>query len=59
MEQEYHTRINWMDRSQVEEALTDIGIVTSDSDTTYDLRDTLRQCVMDGDIDKELLPEWR
>ena len=59
MEQEYHTRINWMGHSEIEEALTSIGMACSPDESTDDLRETLRQCVMDGDIDKELLPEWR
>lgn len=59
MEQEYHTRLNWMGRSQIESALESVGIACYDSESTDDLRETLRENVLDGTYDKNLLPEWR
>ena len=59
MKQEYHTRINWMEHAELEEALTSIGMACSPDETTNELRETLRENVLDGTYDKELLPEWR
>jgi hypothetical protein len=59
MEQEFHTRLNWMGRSAIEEALASIGVESFDFETTDVLRETLRDNVLDGTYDKDLLPEWR
>lgn len=55
MKQEYHTRINWLDRTQIVEALEGVGIACFDSETTEDLREALRENVLDGTINPDTL----
>lgn len=50
MEQNTHTAINWLDRSKVQELLEDNGMAVYDSESTDDLKDTLRDCIESGDI---------
>lgn len=55
MDQAIHARINWMDREEVVALLENVGIACYDSESTDELRDALRENVMDGTI--ELPPE--
>ncbi len=50
MKQEIHTQINWLDREQIVQLLEGNGMACYDSESTDNLRETLRQCVQDGDI---------
>lgn len=55
MEQPIHTAINWLPRSRIQELLEEAGFGVYDSESTDDLRETLRQSVEDGDIPEEVL----
>lgn len=55
MDQSIHTAINWLDRSKVQELLEGNGMAVYDSESTDDLRDTLRECVASGDISPAML----
>jgi len=50
MKQSIHTKINWFDRHEIESLLEGNGMACYASESTEDLRDTLRECVKDGDI---------
>jgi len=52
MEQAIHTQINWLDHGQIVEILEKYGFACYSSETTDELRDTLRENVMDGTIDE-------
>jgi len=55
MDQKIHTAINWLDHDQVVTLLEGNGMACLDDETTNDLRETLRQCIEDGDIEPEAL----
>lgn len=55
MDQSIHTKINWLDRSKIQALLEGNGMAVYDSESTDDLRDTLRECVADGDISPDML----
>ena len=55
MKQSVHTAINWLDRSKIQELLEGNGMAVYDSESTDDLRDTLRECVASGDIEPSAL----
>ncbi len=55
MEQSTHTTINWLDREKVVTLLEGNGMACYDTESTDDLKETLRQCVTDGDITLEEL----
>ena len=46
------TCINWLERSQIVDFLEGNGMAVMDDEDTEDLRDTLFQCVEDGDIEE-------
>jgi len=50
MKQEMHTAINWLDRNEIVAYLEGNGMACYDTESTDDLRETLKQCVEDGDI---------
>jgi len=52
MKQSVHTRINWLHRRQIENLLECHGFACYDSESTDDLREALRECVMDGEIEE-------
>lgn len=58
MDQKYHTAINWMDRSQITKILEDYGFAVYDSESTDELREALRNNVVDGTISKSILSEF-
>jgi len=52
MKQELHTQINWMDRQMVIDILQDVACIQCyDSESTDELRDTLRENIEDGTIE--------
>lgn len=53
MKQSVHTAINWLSRNRIQELLEGAGFAVYDSESTDDLRETLRDSVESGDI-----PEW-
>ena len=55
VKQSTHTAINWLDRKDIVKLLEGNGMACYDSESTDDLRDTLRQCVEDGDISPAML----
>ena len=55
MDQALHTAINNLDRSQIVEILEAYGFGVSDEETTNDLREALRENMMDGTICVSLL----
>lgn len=57
MEQATHTTINWMDRDQIVASLEAVGIACYDKESDDELREALRQNVMDGTIAAEDLPD--
>ena len=57
MEQNIHTAINWLDRERIVELLERNGMACYDTESTDNLRETLRECVEDGDIAPNQLTE--
>lgn len=50
MNQEIHKAINWLDRSDIETLLETHGFAVYDTESTDELRESLRENVMDGTI---------
>lgn len=57
MRQDIHTRINWLNREQIERIMTDWGFHCSADETENELREALRENVMDGTIPEEGIDE--
>ncbi len=57
MEQAVHTAVNWLSREQVVQLLEGNGMACYDTEQTDDLRAALIECISDGDIAFEDLPE--
>ena len=55
MDQETHTRINWLDREDIVKILENYGFACYDSESTDALRDALRSNIADGTIDPSVL----
>lgn len=55
MDQELHTRINWLDREKIVGILEEHGFACYDSETTDELREALKGNIEDGTIDASLL----
>lgn len=51
MDQATHTTINWLDRGKIVAILEGHGIACHDTESTDELRDALRENVMDGEIE--------
>ena len=49
--------INWLDRSQLQALLESAGFAVYDSEPTDDLREAVRQAIIDGDIHIESIEE--
>lgn len=50
IDQSYHTAINWMERETIVQHLEGVGIACHDNESTDELREALRENVMDGTI---------
>jgi len=57
IDQQTHTAINWLHRHQLQELLESAGFAVCDSESTDELREAVRQSVIDGDIEIEILEE--
>jgi hypothetical protein len=53
--QEVHTAINNLGRDRIQSLLEWNGMAVYDSENTDELRETLRECVQDGDIPISML----
>ena len=50
MDQKIHTAINWLERHKIQSILQEYGFAVYDNDDTAELRECLRENVMDGTI---------
>lgn len=52
------SRLNWMDRSEVEALLYAVGIACYESETTDELRDAVAANIEDGTIPEDALDQY-